>query len=452
MIKVLSKNVSDKIAAGEVIERPISIVKELVENSIDSGATNIAIEIKNGGKTFIRVTDNGCGIPGDEVETAFLRHATSKIEAASDLETISSLGFRGEALASIAAVTRTTLITKTIDSKTGRRITIYGGETIENKAIGCPDGTTIIVTDLFYNTPARRDFLKADSAESSMYLDYCRKYKVETDKNIYIYENNNKTLARKKSSVSVMFKQLYRDELVSKNITDGFDPIRVPKAGEHEIKALQDDEVMVMLDSVSTGAGLTKHEYSYWEKTKKRDKAILVVFLTYGLRLSELQQLNVSSFNFSRGEFKIYRKRGKEAIMPMNKSVTMVINDYINNERAKDDQLDPENKDALFLSLQGKRMTERQIRELVKKYTSIAMKTSRKAGYSPHKLRATAATSLIGRGNSIYDVAALLDHEQVTTTQLYAKHKANVKRDLVHDMEWETERQETADKSKKDDE
>jgi len=294
------------------------------------------------------------------------------------------------------------------------------------------------------------DSVKA--VDVNMYLDYCRKYKVETDKNIYIYENNNKTLARKKSSVSVMFKQLYRDELVSKNITDGFDPIRVPKAGEHEIKALQDDEVMVMLDSVSTGAGLTKHEYSYWEKTKKRDKAILVVFLTYGLRLSELQQLNVSSFNFSRGEFKIYRKRGKEAIMPMNKSVTMVINDYINNERAKDDQLDPENKDALFLSLQGKRMTERQIRELVKKYTSIAMKTSRKAGYSPHKLRATAATSLIGRGNSIYDVAALLDHEQVTTTQLYAKHKANVKRDLVHDMEWETERQETADKSKKDDE
>ena len=285
------------------------------------------------------------------------------------------------------------------------------------------------------------DSVKA--VDVNMYMDYCRNYKVETDKNIYIYENNNKTLARKKSSVSVMFKQLYRDELVSKNITDGFDPIRVPKAGEREIKALQDDEVMIMLDAVTTGAGLTKHEYSYWEKTKKRDKAILILFLTYGLRLSELQQLNISSFNFNRGEFKIYRKRGKESIMPMNKSVTIVINDYLNNERASDDELDPENKDALFLSLQGHRMTERQIRELVKKYTSIAMKTSRKAGYSPHKLRATAATSLIGRGNSIYDVAALLDHEQVTTTQLYAKHKANVKRDLVRDMEWETERAET---------
>ncbi|TDP58519.1 tyrosine-type recombinase/integrase [Aminicella lysinilytica] len=281
------------------------------------------------------------------------------------------------------------------------------------------------------------------AVDVNMFLDYCRKYKVETDKTITIYENHNKTLARKKSSISVMFKHLYREEMVSKNITDGFDPIKVPKAGEREIKALQDDEVMVMLDAVSTGSGLTNHERSYWEKTKKRDKAILILFLTYGLRLSELQQLNISSFNFSRGEFKIYRKRGKESIMPMNNSVTMVINDYINHERADDSSLDPEYKDALFLSLQGRRMTERQIRELVKKYTSIAMKTSRKSGYSPHKLRATAATSLIGRGNSIYDVAALLDHEQVTTTQLYAKHKANVKRDLVHDMEWETERQET---------
>ena len=126
--------------------------------------------------------------------------------------------------------------------------------------------------------------------------------------------------------------------------------------------------------------------------------------------------------------------------MPLNKSVTMVINDYIKNERRHDEDVDEEHKDALFLSLQGKRMTERAIRELSKKYTSIGLETSRKAGYSPHKLRATAATSLIGRGNSIFDVQALLDHEQVTTTQLYAAHKMNVKRDLVNDMEWEIER------------
>lgn len=235
-----------------------------------------------------------------------------------------------------------------------------------------------------------------------------------------------------------MFKQLFRDGLIDSNITDGFDPIRVPKPGEREIKALQDDEVMIMLDAVTTGAHLTDHEKIYWEKTKLRDKAILIIFLTYGLRLSELQQLNVSSFNFSRGDFKIYRKRGKESIMPINKSVEIVVKDYLENERhpSEDDE------EALFLSLQGKRITSRAIRELVKKYTSIALSTSRKNGYSPHKLRATAATSLIGRGNSIYDVQALLDHEQVTTTQLYASHKINVKRDLVKDMEWELERKE----------
>lgn len=126
--------------------------------------------------------------------------------------------------------------------------------------------------------------------------------------------------------------------------------------------------------------------------------------------------------------------------MPLNESVTEVISDYVQNERASDDTLEEMHTDALFLSLQGKRMTERQIRELVKKYTSIGLATSRKAGYSPHKLRATAATSLIGRGNSIFDVQALLDHEQVTTTQLYAGHKINIKRDLVKDMEWELER------------
>ena len=286
------------------------------------------------------------------------------------------------------------------------------------------------------------EFNRIKAVDVNDFIDYCRKYTVEKDSEILIYENGSKTLARKKSSLSVMFKQLYRDELIDKNITDGFDPIKVPKASEREIKALQDDEVMIMLDAVSTGSHLTPKEIQYWEKTRKRDKAILMLFLTYGLRLFELQQLNVSSFNFSRGEFRIYRKRDKEVMMPLNVSVTEVLTDYIDNERAHDDKLEEIHRDALFLSLQGKRMTERQIRELVKKYTSIGMSTSRDSGYSPHKLRATAATSLIGRGNSIFDVQALMDHEQVTTTQLYANHRMNVKRDLVRDMEWELERKE----------
>lgn len=285
------------------------------------------------------------------------------------------------------------------------------------------------------------DFNNLRAVDVNIFMDYCRRYRVETDKNIYIYENNKRSLARKKSSISVLFKYLYRDELIEKNITDGFDPIKVPKPGEKEIKALQDDEVMLMLDAVTTGEGLTEKERQFWEKTKKRDKAILILFLTYGLRLSELQQLNISSFNFTREEFKIYRKRGKESTMPINQSVLKVVQEYMLEERSRNDLIEEPHKDALFLSLQGKRMTDRQIRELVKKYTSMGLRTSRAAGYSPHKLRATAATSLIGRGNSIFDVQALLDHEQVTTTQLYAAHKMNVKRDLVKDMEWEIERE-----------
>ena len=172
MIKVLEKNVADKIAAGEVIERPISIVKELVENALDAGADSIVVEIRNGGKSYIRVTDNGCGIPCEEAETAFLRHATSKIDSVSDLDAIDTLGFRGEALASISAVTRTELVTKTAVSKTGTRLVLHGGNVIANEQTGCPDGTTIVVTDLFYNTPARLKFMKTDSAESGLIIDF----------------------------------------------------------------------------------------------------------------------------------------------------------------------------------------------------------------------------------------------------------------------------------------
>lgn len=274
------------------------------------------------------------------------------------------------------------------------------------------------------------------SQDINMFIDYCRRYSVKKEDKEEIFTNQNAALSHKKSTCSVLFKYLYRDGYVDKNITDGFDPIRMPKPGEREIKALQDDEVMSMLDAVVTGQGLTGHEKSYWEKTKARDKLILLLLVTYGLRLSELQQLNVSSFNFERGEFKIYRKRGKESIMPINNTISDAFSDYVNLERLPDDELDAQNKDALLLSLRGSRLTDRQIREIVKKYTSIAMGTSHRDGYSPHKLRATAATSLIGRGNSIYDVQELLDHDNVTTTQLYAQHKLNTKRELIKNFEW----------------
>lgn len=175
MIKLLSKIVADKIAAGEVVERPLSIVKELVENSIDSGASHITVEIKNGGKSYIRVTDNGCGIEKNDVSLAFMRHATSKISEAEDLGHIMTLGFRGEALASISAVSRVELITKREKEKTGTRLLISGGEVDGNGPIGCPDGTTLVVSDLFYNTPARLKFMKSDSTESAIIIEFISK-------------------------------------------------------------------------------------------------------------------------------------------------------------------------------------------------------------------------------------------------------------------------------------
>lgn len=171
MIKILEKHVADKIAAGEVIDRPVSIIKELLENSLDAGADHITIEIRKGGKDYIRITDNGCGIAADEVELAFARHATSKITSSEDLDSIETLGFRGEALASICAVARVELITKTVSSKVGRHLLLEGSKTLENTATGCPDGTTVTVRDLFYNVPARKKFLASDSAETRRIVD-----------------------------------------------------------------------------------------------------------------------------------------------------------------------------------------------------------------------------------------------------------------------------------------
>ncbi len=266
--------------------------------------------------------------------------------------------------------------------------------------------------------------------------EFCTRYSIEKDDSITVMENHNRALARKKSSLAVLFKYLYRDEIITENISAGFNPIHLPKPQPDAIKRLEIDEVLLMLDTVENGNGLTAKELEYWEKTKLRDKAIIMLFITYGLRLKELQELNISSFNFSRGDFKIYRKRGKEVNMPLNKSVEKVVRDYIGLERPSDEFVPEVYKDSLFLSLQKTRMTEKAIRQLVKKYTSLALSTSRDNGYSPHKLRATAATSLIENGFSIYDVQNLLDHENVTTTQLYAAHKKNLKREIVNKFEW----------------
>ena len=167
LINVLDKHVAELIAAGEVVERPASVIKELVENSIDAGAKNITVEIKNGGTTFMRVTDDGCGIQKDDVKVAFLRHATSKVKDENDLDSISTLGFRGEALASISAVSRLQLITRNISEEDGTSYIIEGGEEVSCDEAGCPVGTTFIIRDLFFNIPARAKFLKKDVAEGN---------------------------------------------------------------------------------------------------------------------------------------------------------------------------------------------------------------------------------------------------------------------------------------------
>ena len=166
-INLLDKHIAELIAAGEVVDRPCSVIKELVENSIDAGATSVTVEIQNGGNTFMRVTDNGCGIEPEDIPKAFLRHATSKIHEEWDLERIITFGFRGEALASVAAVSHVEIMTRTKGSSTGYRCEATDEGTSEIEEAGCPEGTTIIVRDLFYNTPARQKFLKKDIAEAN---------------------------------------------------------------------------------------------------------------------------------------------------------------------------------------------------------------------------------------------------------------------------------------------
>ena len=194
-INILSKSLATLIAAGEVVERPSSVVKELMENSIDAGSTKITVEIKNGGVRYIRITDNGCGIAREDVRAAFISHATSKISVQEDLDAIFTLGFRGEALASVAAVAHVDMFTKTEDEEIGTKYSISGGEEQELTDAGCPDGTTIMIRDLFYNTPARMKFLKKDMTEGSYVADVVSKIALSHPEiSITLIKDNRRTL------------------------------------------------------------------------------------------------------------------------------------------------------------------------------------------------------------------------------------------------------------------
>lgn len=228
-INVLPTEIANMIAAGEVVERPASVVKELTENCIDAGATSITVEIKKGGVPYIRVTDNGCGIERGEIATAFLPHATSKIKTASDLDTIGTLGFRGEALASIAAVSSVEIFTKTREEAVGSCVTVEAGKVIEEDEAGCPDGTTIIVRNLFFNTPARMKFLKSDSAETAHITDIMSKLILSHPEISFQYISGGKKVlsspgdGKLLSAVYSVFGKEYTDNMTKVDFSeDGF--------------------------------------------------------------------------------------------------------------------------------------------------------------------------------------------------------------------------------------
>lgn len=229
-IHILSKETIDKIAAGEVVERPASIVKELLENAVDAKASAVTVEIKEGGIAFIRVTDNGCGIEQNQVPIAFVRHATSKIHTAEDLSSIASLGFRGEALSSIAAVSRMELITKTPETLTGIRYVIEGGEELESEEVGAPNGTTILVRNLFFNTPVRKKFLKTPQTEGGYISDLMEHMALANPSISFKYVNNGQLRFHTTGNGSLQ-EIIYR--IYGKDISRSLIPVDIHEQGIH---------------------------------------------------------------------------------------------------------------------------------------------------------------------------------------------------------------------------
>jgi DNA mismatch repair protein MutL len=235
-INLLPLEIYEKIAAGEVIERPLSIVKELVENSIDADSDEIVVEIKDGGRTYIRVTDKGTGIAKEEVDKAFMRHATSKVGNLSDLDAIETLGFRGEALTSIAAVSKVEMVTKIRQEKIGTRIAVEGGRVMEIAPVGCPDGTTIIVRDVFYNMPARLKFMKSDTREGAYIIDFLSKMALAYPRVSFRIINNGSVSFATRGNGSIY---------------DNIMTVYGGDAGEHLIEVRENEEDLKLLAYIS---------------------------------------------------------------------------------------------------------------------------------------------------------------------------------------------------------
>ncbi|MTI70248.1 MAG: DNA mismatch repair endonuclease MutL [Firmicutes bacterium] len=271
-IRLLDDNTINKIAAGEVVERPASIVKELVENSIDAKSDSIIIEIKNGGKKYIRVSDNGIGIDKEDIDLAFLRHSTSKINKAEDLSRVISLGFRGEALASISAVSQMELITKTDDNDIGNQVEVMEGKIRDMKNVGCPKGTTIIVKNIFFNTPVRKKFLKSDNAESSHISDIVYKLSLSYPNISFKYIRDNKVIIKTPGKDNLL-SNIY--SIFGKDFTDSL--FKTNYSGD-------DIKIRGFVSKPSFTRGNRKHQYFFingrYIEDKKISKAIEEAYST----------------------------------------------------------------------------------------------------------------------------------------------------------------------------
>ncbi len=282
LIAILDDNTINKIAAGEVVDRPASIVKELVENSIDAGATHIAVEIKNGGISYIKISDNGKGIAADDVEIAFERHATSKIRKESDILKITSLGFRGEALASVASIAKVTMETKTKDEPTGTRIVIEGGKTLELEEIASNKGTTITVENVFFNVPARYKFLKKDYTEAGYIEDVITRMAIIHPEISFKFVSNNKQVINTTGSGDI---KLAVYNIFGKDIASELIPV------EYEYKSMK---VSGVIGSPKTSRSTRQYEFTYINGRYVKDKTLMTA-----LEKAFEQNLNIGKFPFA---------------------------------------------------------------------------------------------------------------------------------------------------------
>jgi len=271
-------------------------------------------------------------------------------------------------------------------------------------------------------------FQNMDVSDINDYLDYCS---LDSKGG-----NGASAVMRKRAVLSTFLKYMYSNGNLKRDIAADIKHIKTTRKKEPEIKRLSETEVVKMLDSALNGSLLSEKEKQYWAKTRCRDYAILLLFITYGLRVQELMRLNLSDLDLNKKEFVLYRNNGEATQLPLSVSAASALESYLENERRIRDDTPEYDKEALFLSLKGYRLSERQIREVSKKYTSMGMCSDRKEGFSPQKLRATVASALIEKGNSLNDVQELMHYDNFSTTKIYGQRKKPVNKEIFKDLQW----------------